>query len=108
MTRENQDAIVVHNYYWARPGKVDEVYRHRLYASKVRATLGLPTGRVLRRTGASDELPDVIWECEYPSLAARQRDLQALTDSGVFDAVMAHMRTLTRKFDRGMWTISGS
>src|SRR5271170_16851 len=59
-------AIVVQNFYYALPGKADEVYRWRMHASEVRRRLGLAVGRVLRRTPASGAdaddagLPDVV------------------------------------------------
>lgn len=104
----NGTAVVVQNYYWAKPGNTEAVYQHRLHASAVRAQLGLPGGRVLRRTGASDWLPDVMWECTYASLAARKHDLDILEASTVFREVMAHMRTLIRRFERASWTIVSS
>ncbi len=36
--------LVVQNYCYAKPGKVDEVYQWRLHASEVRARLGLARG----------------------------------------------------------------
>lgn len=98
--------IVVRNEYWAKEGLVDEVYRHRLHASDVRAELGLYRGRVLRRVGDSEHQPDVVWECEYPSLVARETDLRALGESGRFEPVMEKMGTLIKKFDRSVWRVS--
>jgi len=45
--QEEDTTIIVQNYYWAKEGKIDEVYAHRLYASQVRDSLGLAVGRVL-------------------------------------------------------------
>ncbi len=98
-------SIVVQNYYWAKDGLAEEVYRHRLHASEVRASLGLFVGRVLRRLGESDALPDVIWECEYPDAAARQADLDALSESGRFEPVMEKMGSLIERFDRAVWSV---
>ena len=53
---QEEQAIVVQNYYWAKEGKIDEVYAHRLYASEVRDSLGLAVGRVLKRIGTNGEL----------------------------------------------------
>ena len=83
--------IVVQNFYYALPGKADEVYRWRLHASEVRSRLGLAVGRVLRRTPppgretADADLPDVVWECEYPNAEARAADVARLDASGEFD-----------------------
>jgi hypothetical protein len=107
-------AIVVQNFYYALPGKADEVYRWRLHASEVRGRLGLAIGRVLRRTPASGadaedaELPDVVWECEYSNAKARAADLARLDASREFEAVEAHMQTLIRRFRRAVFTVSGS
>jgi hypothetical protein len=107
-------AIVVQNFYYALPGKADEVYRWRLHASEVRARLGLAVGRVLRRTPAlgadteGAEMPDVIWECEYPNAEARAADVARLGASREFDTVEAHMETLIRHFRRAVFTVSGS
>lgn len=101
--------IVVQNYYYALPGKADEVYEWRLHASEVRAKLGLRRGRVLRRiarqASANDSsiLPDVVWECDYPSWASRQREVERLGRSSEFDEVERHMDTLLRKFDRAIF-----
>ncbi len=97
------NVIVVHNYYYAKPGQQDAVYQWRLHASDVRARLGFPPGRVLRRLGDSDTQPDVIWECTYPDLAARQRDVRAVEATAEFQAVMQHMRTLINRFERQLW-----
>jgi hypothetical protein len=108
------NTIVVQNFYYALPGKADEVYRWRLHASEVRARLGLAVGRVLRRSpplgdeAGDAELPDVVWECEYPNVKARAADLARLNASGKFDVVEAHMQTLIRQFRREVFTFSSS
>ena len=99
-------AIVVQNYYWAKEGKIDEVYAHRLYASSVRDSLGLAVGRVLKRIGSEGELSHVIWECEYENMEAREADLRKLTESGAFDPVNKKMGTLIEKFSRGVYYIN--
>ena len=105
LTQENQP-IIVQNYYWAKEGKIDEVYTHRLYASQVRDSLGLAVGRVLKRIGTHGELSHVIWECEYPSEAARKEDVRKLTASGAFEKVTEKMGTLIEKFERGVYKIN--
>jgi hypothetical protein len=111
---DRRGVIVVQNYYYAQPGRADEVFRWRLHASDVREKLGFPRGRVLRRMGgteemsASSELPDVIWECEYPSIDARERDTKAVTATAEFQAVQQYMRTLIRRFERGTYEVEES
>jgi len=99
--------IVVQNYYFALPGKSEEVFEWRLHASEVRAKLGLSRGRVLRRiaapNGQDSAVPDVIWECDYPSQAAREKDIALLSRSAEFDQVEKHMDKLLRKFDRALF-----
>jgi hypothetical protein len=74
----------------------------------------LAVGRVLRRTPSSGdekqdaELPDVVWECEYPSAKARAEDVAKLDASREFDSVQAHMQTLIRQFRREVFTVSTS
>jgi hypothetical protein len=102
--------VVVQNFYYALPGKADEVYRWRLHASEVRARLGLAVGRVLRRSAtpgeeADGELPDVVWECEYADAKARAADVARLEASHAFDAVEDHMQTLIRGFRRAVYTV---
>jgi hypothetical protein len=98
--------IVVQNYYWAKPGNIEAVYVHRLHASAVRDSLGLADGRVLKRIGTRGELSHVIWECEYPSMAAREADLERLEASGAFEPVTIKMGTLIEKFSRGVYHIN--
>ena len=101
--------IVAQNYYYAKPGKVDEVYRWRLHASDVRARLGFARGRVLRhihKPGArNSDVPDVVWECVYPSEAARARDYAAVTANPEFQGVEKHMLTLLRRFEAGAYEV---
>lgn len=103
---QEDQKIIVQNYYWAKEGKIDEVYAHRLYASKVRDSLGLAVGRVLKRIGENGELSHVIWECEYSSESARMEDVRILTASGAFEKVTKKMRTLIIKFERGIYKVN--
>jgi hypothetical protein len=100
VSHQTDGPIVVQNMYWAKPGLETQVYQWRLHASEVRARLGLPRGRVLFRQEASDTLPDVIWECSYPSMEARGKDVAVTSQSPEFHQVEQHMDTLIRKFDR--------
>jgi hypothetical protein len=104
-------AIVVTNWYFAKPGQEHAVLDHRIHASVVRQQLGGSVGRVftrLEQTGfepASGDLPGVLWQIELPSLEARKKDLDTTGSTPEFEAVMEHMGTLLRKFDRGVWEI---
>ena len=109
---EPSTRLVVQNYYYAKPGKAEEVYQWRLHASEVRAGLGLARGRVLKRLRSPDDpidntdLPDVVWECEYVSPAAREADLARLDASGKFVPVEKHMEGLIRQFRRLIFEIA--
>ena len=104
-SQESVNTIVVQNYYWAKEGKAQEVYEHRLYASEVRKKLGLKVGRVLKRMRIDGMLSHVIWECEYSSWDEREEDVRKLSESGAFEEVTKKMRTLIDKFDRGVYLI---
>ena len=106
----HQRMVVHHNYYFAKPGKAEEVYAWRVHASDVRAELGLPPGRVLRRFWTSTEdVPDVIWELELPESEAMSQEHmereKALGETPEFQAVMQHMGTLARRFERARYTV---
>jgi hypothetical protein len=97
--------FIVQNNYWALPGKAEEVYRWRMHASDVRATLGLPRGRVLRRQGNSEAVPDVIWQMEYLNEAERTND-DTVSRAAEFQEVINHMRALIRRFETNVWLLN--
>jgi ketosteroid isomerase-like protein len=98
-------AIVVQNFYYPKPGNEDEVITWRKRASAIRSKLGLPAGRILKRTSEATSQPYILWECEYPSLQAREDDVAQLELSEDFKNVQDHMSTLLEKFDRSLWQI---
>ena len=98
--------IVVMNMYWAKEGKIEEVHQLRLYASEVRKKLGLEVGRVLFNKNTTSISPNVIWECEYPSIEARNRDVELLSKSTQFDEVKEKMNALVIRFERAVYEIS--
>jgi hypothetical protein len=79
------------------------VYQQRIHASEVRQKIGLPPGQVFRRVGGTGDLPDVIWQLEYPNADAMERDLDARAQSREFEEVRAKMNTLIGKFSRGFY-----
>lgn len=91
--------IIVQNQYYPKPGKENEVYQCRLHGSDVRARLGLPKGKVLRKMNETGR-EIVVWECEYPSLEERKKDVASLEQSEEFRRVQEHMSTLVEKFER--------
>jgi hypothetical protein len=93
------------NLYYARdPDVRAEVLSTRLRASAVRTAMAVPSGRVFRRVDGDSDLPDVIWDCVFADAAAHDRDMDARAASPEFEAVRAHMRTLTRRFERVLYT----
>lgn len=99
------EAIVVQNHYYPKPGLEREVLRTRLEASAVRRELGLEVGRVLLRTGDADGQPYVVWECDYPSVQAREKDAAAAEGAPAFKAVQEKMGTLIARFERRVWSV---
>jgi hypothetical protein len=95
--------IVEQDGYFALPGKAEEVYRVRVQACDVLEKLGLPRGRVLRRMGKSETLPDVMWQMEFPDDAARQRNLKIRLESPEFAAVRDQMKVLISRGELGVW-----
>ena len=70
--------ILVHQRYFASVGLYDKVLETRIEASRRLLELGVPAGEIW--VAARDEgklpkagIPDVIWECRYPSLEERER-----------------------------------
>ena len=95
--------IVSLNFYYARPGLEGEVLQQRLRACEVRRAMGLPRGRVMRRTAGGDGLPDVIWQLEFEHVAGHHADMAARAASPEFEAVRARMRELCRRFERPLF-----
>jgi hypothetical protein len=100
-----EGAIVVQNHYFPKPGLEQEVLKTRLKASEVRRELGLEVGRVLLRTSAVDGHAYVVWECDYPSIEAREKDAAAAENAPTFRAVQERMRPLIARFDRVVWKV---
>jgi hypothetical protein len=98
--------IVVQNAYFPKPGLEEEVYRLRLEAWAVRARLGLAEGRVLRRVAGPEGGAGVIWEAEYPDVAAGEKDMAVLARSEDFSEIQRRMGTLTRRFERSVWEVA--
>ncbi|MEI9921339.1 MAG: DUF1684 domain-containing protein [Bacteroidota bacterium] len=104
-TDHDPKPILVQNYYYPKPGKEQEVYEWRLHASEVRAKLGLLKGQVLKKV-SGESGPYVIWQCEYSSVEAREKEVKQLDLSEEFEKVQAHMGTLIDKFERSVWEIN--
>jgi hypothetical protein len=105
-TAQPPGGIVVTNWYYANADQRGAVLSHRIHASEVREQLKYPGGRVLDRVvDPVGELPEVIWQMDYPNAEARRRDAEAIGGTTEFKKVMDQMRTLVRDFDRGVWEV---
>jgi len=118
----HNDRIIVQNYYYAQPDKGEDLYQRLLDASNVREKLGFARGRLLRRIAMSgdafgtppgdksgpEDLPDVVWECEFPDVATREREFQAVIASPDYEAVHKRMLPLMRKMARATYKVSES
>jgi hypothetical protein len=117
-----QDRIIVQNYYYAQPNKSEDLYQRLLEASNVREKLGFARGRLLRRIAMSgvafgtppgdksgpEDLPDVVWECEFPDIATREHEFQAVIANPDYEAVHKRMLPLMRRMARATYKVSES
>jgi hypothetical protein len=93
------------NLYYARDESTRElVLATRLRASDVREAIGIPRGRIFRRLDADGDVPDVMWDCPFADTPGHERDMDARAASPQFEAVRAQMRTLTRRFERVLYS----
>ncbi len=92
--------IVVQNHYFAAPGQRDLVLATRRAANACRVRLGLPEGRTLVLARGSYQVPDVIWQIEFPDLAAWEADLAILAASAEFTQIRAVQSSYLRHFER--------
>ena len=93
------------NRYYAQPGRADEVLATRRRASALLPGLGVPEGRIYVNVEPADGHPHVVWACEYPTIAERERSMAARAASAEFEAVRRHMRTLYYQFDRELFAL---
>lgn len=99
--------IVSFNFYYAQPGLEDAVLRQRLRACEVRERLRIPRGRVLARISGTADLPDVIWEQRFESVAGHMADMDVRAASAEFESIRTGMRKLYRRFERPLFEICG-
>jgi hypothetical protein len=90
--------ILVHQRYFAKPGLREQVIETRIEASRRLADLGVPVGQiwvpVRGRAGIDDAgLPDLIWECTYPTLEEREAIRARQESDPRFHAIRTHQGT---------------
>ena len=105
-TQSGGGPISVLNFYYAHDGMAEEVLHTRIEASRIRLGLGLAPGRILKRINDAPNLPDVIWECRYPDVAAHDADMAARADSDAFSGIRSQMQTRVRRFERTVWRMA--
>jgi hypothetical protein len=55
-----------------------------------------------------EDLPNVVWECEYPDAATREHDFHAVIASPDYEAVHKRFVPLMRKVVRSTYKVSRS
>jgi hypothetical protein len=94
--------ILVHQRYFAKPALREQVIATRIEASRRLLELGVPAGKIwvpvqgvnnVRIAAGADALPDVIWECTYPSLATREEYRARQESDPQFHAIRTHQGT---------------
>jgi hypothetical protein len=91
----------VRNYYYPKPGKLEEVIALRIDASKLLKEFGLSSGRVMVAEQNEDEA--VVWESEYQSIQSLNSELDSFTahQKAKFKTmILDKMKLITTKFKR--------
>src|SRR5262245_6427109 len=106
-TTPNGAGIVERTHYYAKPGLAAEVLDVRRKASPVRLSIGLPAGEIfVKHPGGDGSEPDVVWQCTFANVAARDADLAARAASAEFENVRVQMRKLYTRFERQVFAIA--
>ncbi len=93
--------VIVQNYYYPKPGKLEEVVALRIDASKLLKEFGLSSGKVMVIEQKTKEA--VIWESEYVSMQSLEKELNSLTaqQKAKFQTmILDKMKLLTTRFKR--------
>lgn len=104
--RPASPTVVIQNYYYAKPGKADEVLQWRIHACAVLKEMGVRPGRVLKpvpknyKDATIQDVPDAIWMVEYPDTVVMREEAKKVMSTGKFEPVMKHMDSLCKDFKR--------
>jgi len=99
--------IVERTQYYAKAGLAAEVLDIRRKASDVRVSIGLLAGEILvKHPGGDGSEPDVVWQCTFADLAARDANLAARAVSTEFESVRVQMRKLYARFEQQVFAIA--
>jgi hypothetical protein len=98
--REQTMTIVVQNRYFANADDHEDALALRRRASEIRRNEGRPVGRILFPVEVGPEVPNFVWECEYPDIDT-ERDDAAWADSSVdFSACREDFAPVLKRFER--------
>jgi hypothetical protein len=103
--------ILVQQRYFAKPGLCERVIETRLEASRRLMEIGVPAGQIWVPAGevgapatagsaVDAALPDVIWECTYPSLERREEIRARQEADPAFHAIRSHQGTQLARWVR--------
>ena len=102
--------VVVQNYYYSKPGKVDEILALRIEASKLLKEFGFSAGNVLvnrqtmdRAKGKETEVASILWQVEYESLESLKKEMNSWTpiqESRFQKEILSKMKMLVDRFKR--------
>ena len=90
--------ILVHQRYFAKSGLRNKVIDTRVEASQRLAELGVPAGQLWvpvhgESRAHAGALPDIIWECTYPTYEEREEFRVRQESDPVFKAIRARQGT---------------
>ncbi|MGH2404922.1 MAG: hypothetical protein ACRDGN_10720 [bacterium] len=92
--------ILVHQRYFAKPGLRERVLETRLEASRRLLELGVPAGELWVPAREDAGMPDVIWNCTYPSMDERERIRTLQESDHAFHGIRTRQGSLVQQFMR--------
>ncbi|MEN8249167.1 MAG: hypothetical protein ABFS32_09575 [Bacteroidota bacterium] len=98
--------IVVQYSYWAKPGMENDVYLQGLIACSIRKKLGHSSGKILKLKSDTNNMPDIIWQCEYPGMKSWKKDVDRLSKNSDFQEVIDEMNNLVKRYDKAIYEVA--
>jgi antitoxin component of RelBE/YafQ-DinJ toxin-antitoxin module len=97
-------------FYYAQPGKEQEVLDVRMQACAILEKMGVTPGRVLTRINNArvtqeGDIPDVTWLGEFANAKSLKAYEEIAGKNEEFLAKRQKMSTLTRKVERRYWQV---
>ncbi|MGQ0549719.1 MAG: hypothetical protein ACT4PY_08650 [Armatimonadota bacterium] len=90
----------MHQRYFARAGLRERVIDTRVEASRRLLELGVPAGQIWVPLGGEPGVPDVIWNCVYPSMDERERFRMQQESDPTFHAIRTRQGTQLERWVR--------